>query len=84
MIDGINLSDHNPIYLNLKLELEKSEDLYNNPNKKNNIKLDWKKASQEYKILDSQILDEQINNLDVNENGLNCNNVKCSLHKPAS
>ena len=80
IIDGINLSDHNPIYLNLKLDHEKTVNPDNNPATTNKIKFDRKKASQEYKNLYSHILDEKINNLDINENALNCNNVKCSIH----
>ena len=46
----------------------------------NTIKFNWKRTSQEYKMLYSQILDELLQNLEIDDNALDCNNVKCTKH----
>ena len=79
-IDGNNLSDHHPLDLCLKIDYDKSKETSNNASTDNTIKFNWKKTSQEYKILYSQILDEMLSNLEINDNAINCNNIKCSIH----
>ena len=88
VIDGSNLSDHNPLNINLKCDdVDLTDDSHKSSNDSNNLsgfRVDWSKASEDniehYKFILDSLLDPIMDEL-VTFNNFECNQHSDSIFK---
>ena len=79
LVHGNNLSDHNPIYINIECNYMKIERNIKSMND-HEIKINWNKVESGDIALYKEILDVHLNNIQVSDELISCVDLNCKAH----